>query len=162
MKNISMALLFAAAAPAHAAWIAVHYEPSGGVIYVENASMSFSGPVTAGTYPFIRATIHTQYQNAVNSSRVCYPSADDCQWKRLNVTVTYDWACNNTVRMHAVQEEWDEGPTATSWSRDGYTAPEPRPHVAAPTPVAPGATYSIANEPGLMAAQAAICTNWPK
>lgn len=161
--KLAALLLACLAAPAHAAWVAVHYEPTGGVIYVENATMQFSGPVTAGTYPFIRATIHTQYQNAINSSRVCYPSADDCQWKRLNVTVTYDWACNGTVRMHAVDEQWDSGPTSESWSRDGYTARAPRPHVAAPTPVTPGGLYTLGpDEKGLLAAQAAICANWPK
>lgn len=164
MKKTLMALLLACAGTtAQAEWRTVWYEPNGGgTIYFEAATMQFSGHVTHGTNPFIRATIHTDYRNVINNDRVCYPSGSDCQWKRLNVTVTYDWSCNNIVRMHANSEEWDSGPTSESWSRDGYTAPAIRKHVAAPTPVAPGVTYNISNEPGLMVAQAAICASWPK
>lgn len=166
MKKTLMVLLLACTwTAAQAEWRTVWYEPNGGgTIYFEDSTMQFSGAVTAGTNPFIRATIHTNYQNSVNTSRVCYPSANDCQWKRINVTVTYDWSCNNVVRMHANDEQWDAGPVSESYDpgRPGYNIPEPRPHVAAPTPASPGVLFRIDNEPGLMAAQAAICANWPK
>lgn len=143
-----------------AEWVAVWSEPGGGIIYYDNASMQFSGHTTPGTSPFIRATIYTNYMNAINSERVCYPSGNDCQWKRLNVTVTYDWSCNNIVRLHKVDEQWDSGPTSQSYDR--YASPEPRVHVAAPTPPSPGGQYSIANDPSLWAMQEAICKHWPK
>lgn len=164
MKKILLAMLLAMAGTANAAWVAVWYERGGGTIYYDNASMQFSGPVTPGTNPFIRATIHTNYQSAVNSDRVCYPSGLDCQWKRLNVTVTYDWSCNNIVRLHWIDEQWDSGPTSESYDpqRSGYNIPEPRQHVTAPTAIAVGGTYNISNEPGFLAMQAEICRHWPK
>ena len=159
MKRLFLISLFAATT-AQAAWVSVWNERGGGVIYYENASMQFSGPVATGTNPFIRATIFTDYTSAINSDRVCYPSGGDCQWRRLNVTVTYDWSCNNVVRLHQADEQWDSGPTSQSYDR--YASPEPRAHVSAPAPVTPGATYSITNEPGLLAMQTAICRHWPK
>lgn len=148
--------------PAHAAWVATWVEQGGGTIYYENSMMQFSGPVTPGTNPFIRAIIYTDYSSAVNSVRICYPAANDCQWKLLNVMVTYDWSCNNVVRLVKLDEEWDEGPTSESWKRDSYTAPEPRPHVSKPVPQAIGGQFNISNEPGLLAMQTAICNYWPR
>lgn len=165
MKKILLAALLAMTGTAQAAWVNVWYEQNGGVIYYENASVTFSGNVTPGTgNPFLRATIHTNYQSAINNSVVCYPAANDCQWKRLNTTVTYDWDCMNTVRVHAIDEQWDSGPTSESYDprRSGYNIPEPRPLVAAPPKVQPGGLYNIANVPGLLTAQAAVCRHWPK
>jgi hypothetical protein len=166
MKKILMALLIAVTGTANAAWVAVWSEQNGGTIYYENATMQFSGAVAPGTgNPFIRATIHTNYQNAINNPLVCYPSAYDCQWKRLNVTVTYDWDCMNTVRVEAIDEQWDSGPTSESYDpgRPGYTIPEPRPLVPAPTVQAKkGDRFNIAGIPGLLAMQAEICRHWPR
>src|SRR5688572_8050182 len=164
MKKYLPALLIVLTGAVHSAWIAVWAEPNGGgTIYYENSTMQFSGPVTPGTNPFIRATIHTNYQSSINSDKVCYPSANDCQWKRLNVTVTYDWSCNNVVRLVQADEQWDSGPTSQSYDpRTGYTIPEPRVHVPAPGPTPPGGTYNISNEPGFLAAQAQICQHWPR
>lgn len=162
MKKILAALLIVVAGTANAAWVAVWSEPNGGTIYYENATMQFSGPVTPGTDPFIRATIYTNYQNTFNTPVVCYPTANDCQWKRLNVTATFDWGCNNVIRLYAIDEQWDSGPTSESFSRDSWTSLAPRQYVAAPKPIAPGGQYNISNDRSLLTVQAAICRHWPK
>jgi hypothetical protein len=161
MKKFLAALLLMAAGAANAAWVAA-WSDAGGIIYYENTTMSFSGPVQPGTNPFIRATIYTNYQNVINNSNVCYPSASDCQWKRVSTTATYDWSCNNVIRLVTNDEQWDSGPTSESFSRDTYTAPAQRQYVQAPTPVAPGGVYNISNLPNFMAVQAVICAYWPK
>lgn len=163
MKKFLALLITAIILPAQAAWVPV-WSDNGGTIYFENSSLQFSGPVTPGTNPFIRATIHTNYQNAINSDRVCYPSGNDCQWKRLNVTVVYDFSCNNIVRLVKEDPQWDSGPTSESYDprRSGYNIPEPRAHVPAPQPTSPGGQYNIGNEPGFMALQAQICRYWPR
>ena len=160
MKSLILALVALSPIVAEAAWVSVWYEPGGGTIYYENSTMQFSGPVAAGTNPFIRATIFTDYTGAINSDRVCYPSGGDCQWKRLNVMVTYDWDCRNIVRLNKVNEEWDSGPSSQSYDR--YASPEQRAHVAAPGPIATGGQYNISNDTSLMAMQTAICRHWPK
>lgn len=163
MKKLLLVLSAAVALPVQAAWVAVWADTRGGIVYYENATVQYSGPVSSGNQ-FLRAHMYTNYMNAINSNVVCYPSGSDCQWKRLNTLVTYDWDCRNTVRLEREVSEWDSGPTSESYDpqRPGYTIPEPKPLVAKPQPVKTGATYNIANDPSLMAVQAAVCRHWPR
>ena len=162
MKKLLIAALLAAVGTANAAWVAVWAERQGGTIYIENSTMTFSGPVQAGTNPFIRAHMYTDYSNAINSDRVCYPSGGDCQHKRLNVMSTFDWSCNNVVRLVRAESEWDSGPTSQSWSRESYTAAPARQLVPAPERVQQGGQFNIGNDQSLMAVQAAVCRYWPR
>ncbi len=150
MKKMALTLLLAAVGSAHAAWQAVWYVKDGGTIYLENASVQRMNG-------FLRATTFTDYTGAINSDIVCYPAAGDCQWKKLNTTVTYDWGCNNAARLVYEKTEWDSGPSSESFSRDTYTAPDPRPLVTAPGPIAVGGTYNISNDQPLLAVQAVVC-----
>ena len=162
MKKLLVAALLAAVGTANAAWVQVWSERQGGVIYIENATMQFSGPVQAGTNPFIRAHMFTDYSSAINSDRVCYPSGSDCQYKRLNTMTTFDWSCNNVVRLVTATTEWDSGPTSQSWSRESYTAPAARQLVAAPPSVQSGGQFNISNDRSLLAVQANVCRYWPR
>ena len=162
MKKILLALLLAVPVAANATWVAVWGQQGGGTIYLENATMQFSGPVQPGTNPFIRAWIYTDYSSAINSDRVCYPAGGDCQWKRLNVMGQFDWSCNNVVRLVRAETEWDSGPTSQSWSRESYTSPTPKQHVQAPASVQTGGQFNISNDQSLLAVQAAVCRYWPR
>jgi hypothetical protein len=163
MKKFILALAATTIVPAEAAWVPAWSIQGGGTIYYDNATMGFSGPVTSGN-PFIRATIFTDYGNAINSDQVCYPSGADCQWKKLNILLVYDWDCRNTVRLIYEKTEWDSGPSSQSYDprRGGYNIPEPRQLVQKPGPVQPGGSYNIANDRSLMTVQAAVCSNWPR
>lgn len=149
-KLAALALLALASVPVQAAWVFMYAEPQGGLIYLENASVYRGNG-------FYRATIYTDYTGAINSDQVCYPNGRDCQYKRLNVMVTYDWGCNNVVRLVVERPEWDSGPVSESFSREGYTAPAPRVLMPAPQPTAPGGSYSIVNSRGLLAVQYVVC-----
>jgi hypothetical protein len=151
MKKIITALLIGVACQAQAAWEVVHQANGGGTIYLE------TGTIEKGN-GFLRAWIFTNYAGAINSDRVCYPSGNDCQWKRLNTMVQYDFGCNGAARLVVDKPEWDSGPTSQSYDpRGGYTIPEPRTHVPAPQPTPPGGTYNISNDESLLKVQAAVC-----
>lgn len=161
MKKLFAALLLTLSSLAQAAWVNVWSEYQGGSIYLENSTMQFSGPVSSG-YPFLRVWFFTDYTSAINSDRVCYPSGRDCQWKKLSTLIQADFSCNNFIRVVRVDDEYDDGPTSESWSRESYTSPAARPKIGRPGPFPVPQTFNISGDRSLLTLQRAVCQYWPR
>lgn len=155
-KLLTSILLAVVTLPALAAWQVVSSETNGGTIYIETSLIQRGNG-------FLRAWMYTDYAGAINSDRVCVPSGADCQWKRLNTMVLYDWGCNNVVRLVDERTEWDGGPVSESYDprRSGYNIPAtPRVYVPKPGPQTPGGSYSLVGEQALQRVQAEVCRYW--
>ncbi len=152
MKKIILAVaLMLISLPASAAWEAVHSE-GGTVTYVENSNV----PLGEG---FWQADIFVDYTNAINSDKVCLPSGSDCQWKKTTEKITYQFFCNQVVRLVKDEPVWTGGPISESYNPQTHTYDSPpvysttMPNTAA----APGSVYNITNEANLLAVERRVC-----